>query len=61
MTITVCSRKFGEVENEISNVNGLVEKTDYKAKISDIAAKYFTTSDYNNFISEILKTKIKET
>ena len=36
------------------------KKTDYVAKISDIETKYFTTSDYNKFMSEILNTKIKE-
>ena len=36
------------------------KKTDYVAKILDIETKYFTTSDYNKFMSEILNTKIKE-
>ena len=30
------------------------------AKISDIETKYFTTSDYNKFASEVLNAKIKE-
>ena len=30
------------------------------AKISDIETKYFTTSDYNKFTSEVLNAKIKE-
>ena len=34
--------------------NGLDNKTDYDAKISDIKGKYFTTFDYNNFTSDIL-------
>ena len=36
------------------------KKTDYDAKISDIEAKYFTTSDYNKFTNKILDKKIKE-
>ena len=46
MTTTILSTKNGEVENEISDVTGLVKKTDYNAKISDIEGKYFTTFDY---------------
>ena len=30
------------------------------AKISGIETKYFTTSDYNKFTSEVLNAKIKE-
>ena len=41
-------------------VSGLVTKTDYNAKISDIVGKYFTTSDYNKFIKEMSDAKIKE-
>ena len=49
------------IENNISNIIDLVKKkTDYVAKILDIETKYFTTSDYNKFMSEILNTKIKE-
>ena len=40
-------------------LSGLVKKTDYNAKISDIEKKYFTDSDYNKFTSEILDTKVK--
>ena len=42
------------VKNKIAIVSGLFKKTDYDAKISDIEAKYFTTSDYNTITSEIL-------
>ena len=45
----------------ISNIIDLVKKkTDYDTKISDIETKYFNTSDYNKFMSEILDTKMKE-
>ena len=37
-----------------------MNKTNYDAKISDTEAKYFTTSDYNKFMNEILDKKIKE-
>ena len=54
LVTTVVNTKIGEVENEISNASGLVKKTDYDAKISEIKGKYFTTSDYNKFTSDIL-------
>ena len=31
-----------------------------KMKISDIEGKYFTTSDYNKFTSELIDTKIEQ-
>ena len=34
-------------------------KTDYDAKISDIGGKYFTTSEFNKFIDNVLGAKIK--
>ena len=42
------------------NVSDLVKKADYDAKISDNETKYFTTSDYNKFASEIVSVTIKE-
>ena len=46
----------------IKNVwlSGLVKKTDYDAKISKFEGKYFTSSDYNKFASDILDAKIKQ-
>ena len=46
MTPTVLNTIIGEVQNKISDVSGLVKKIDYNAKISDLEAKYFITSDY---------------
>ena len=60
MTTTVLDTKFRELENKIPDVSCLVNKTDYNAKISDIEAKHFITSDYNKFTKEILDSKIKE-
>ena len=40
------------VENRIPNVSDLLIKTDYDAKISDIGAIYFATSDYNKVTGE---------
>ena len=37
----------------------LVKNTNHGAKISNIDAKYFATSDYNKFNGEILNKKIK--
>ena len=52
---------IGKVEKKIPDVSGLVKKRDYNAKISDIKGKYFTSSDYNKFMSEIADAKIKQT
>ena len=43
-----------------TKITTLVKKTDDNVKISDIEKKYFTTSHYNIFSSEILDVKIKE-
>ena len=61
MTTTVLSTKIGEVENKIPEVSCLVKKANYNNEISDIEAKYFTTSNDRKFRIEILETKIKET
>ena len=58
-TTAVINTKVGGVENKIPDVNDLVNKKDDDAKISDIEGKYFTTSDYNKFTSNILDAKIK--
>ena len=60
VTTTVLDAKIGEVENNIPDANVFVKKTNYNAKISDFDKKYFTTSDYNKYTSEILDAKIKE-
>ena len=60
MTTNVINTKIREVENKIPDTSGLVKKTDYNAKISDIEKKYFITNDYNNFKSEIIDAKITE-
>ena len=43
----------------IPNVSDLVKKIEYNAKLSDIKDKYSTTSDYNEFMNEILDIKVK--
>ena len=60
MTASVLKTKISEVENKIISVSGLVKKTDYDAKIKDIERKYFSTTDYNKFTSDILDVKIKQ-
>ena len=52
MATTSFKTNIGEDKNKISNASGLVKKTDYNAKISDIHAIYFTTFDYNKFSSQ---------
>ena len=59
VTRTVFNRKTDQVENETSNVSGLIKKN-YDAKLSDIEQKYFIISDYNKFTSDILDAKIKQ-
>ena len=46
--------------NKIPDICGLVNKTDYDIKISEIDKKYFTTSDYNKFTKNILDAKMKQ-
>ena len=58
--MTVLDTKTKEVDNKTPGLGGLVKKTDYDAKISDIKGKYVTTSDYNKFRSDILDAKIKQ-
>ena len=54
----VLNTKIGALENKIPDVSGLVKKAVYDAKISDTKGKYFATSDYNKFMSDILCAKI---
>ena len=60
VTKTVFNRNISEVQNKILNVSGSVEKANYDAKTSGIEVKYITTSDYNEFMSDILDAKIKQ-
>ena len=67
MNSTVLDAKIKEVDNQTNYLNGLIKKTDYdakisdiKAKISDIEGKYFTSSDYNKFTSDITDANIKQ-
>ena len=56
----ILNAKIPEVEKKIPDVHCLVKKTDLSAKISNIEWKYFTTSGYDKFLSEILDTKLKQ-
>ena len=55
MTTTILNIRISEFEKLIPKVSGLLKKTDYDAKISDIERKYFTTSDYNKFTSNMMQ------
>ena len=46
------------VGNKISNVIDIVKKAHYYAEMKDIKNKYFTTSHYKKFTSNILDAKI---
>ena len=59
ITNLAAAAAFTTVENKIPNFSDLVKKADYDAEIKDIKNKYFTTSDYNKFMNNILDEKIK--
>ena len=48
------------VVNKVPDVSNLVIKTDYNIKILDINSKYFTTADYNKFLSQTIDVKLKQ-
>ena len=52
MVTNFLNTKNEEAENKIPDANVVVKKMDYNAKISEIEANYFTTSDYNKFQRE---------
>ena len=60
VTTTVLNTKVKEVNKKVSDLSSLVKKTDYDAKMSDIEKRYFTTSDYSKFRSDIVDAKIKQ-
>ena len=60
VTDTVLNLKIGEVDNKTPDISGLIKKTIFEVKISEIKKKYFTTSDYDNFISDILDANLKQ-
>ena len=58
MTTTVLNLKISQVENKIPNASGLVKKKKKKKKKIlminyQTLKEIFTTSDYNNFTSDI--------
>ena len=52
-TTTVLNTIISKVENEIHNVSGLVKKSGYGSKITDIEGKSLTTSDCNKFMRKL--------
>ena len=60
ITGLVTTAALAAVEKKIQNVSDLVKKTKYDAKVSEIYIKYFNRSDYDNFTTDILNTKIKK-
>ena len=57
---SVLNTKIKEVDDKIPEFSGLVKKTDYDAKISEMEGKQFTNSDYNKFTNDIFDAKIKQ-
>ena len=59
-------KKLEKLIKKIPDVSGLVttvlmqKKKDHDAKISEIERKYFHTSDYNKFMSDIIDAKMKQ-
>ena len=60
VTRTVPNTEIEEVNNKIPHLSGLVKLTNYDTKIFLIEGKYFTSSDYNKFTSNIFNAKIKQ-
>ena len=60
ITGLVTTAALAAVEKKIQNVSDQVKKTKYDAKVSEIYIKYFNRSDYDNFTTDILNTKIKQ-
>ena len=60
VNINFLNTEIGEVGKKLPDISGLLKKTDYNAKISDIELKYFTASYYNRFTDKIRDTKLKE-
>ena len=60
VTKTVPNTEIEEVNNKIPHLSGLVKLTNYDTKIFLIEGKYFTSSDYNKFTSNIFNAKIKQ-
>ena len=58
-TTGLATTALNDVENKISNVSDLVKKKKKKEYDAKISGKYFTTSGYNKFTSQILNAKIK--
>ena len=56
MTTTVLNTVISKIENEIPNVSGLVKKSGYGSKMTDIEGKSLTTSDYNKFMRKLQHT-----
>ena len=52
--------KLKTIPVDLKRCSAFAKKTDYGAKELEIEGKYFTTSDYNKFMSEILEVKINE-
>ena len=57
---TVRDTKIRDLDKKIPDLSGLVKKTDSDPKISETERNYFTTSDYNKFVSHILMQKTKK-
>ena len=60
ITVLATTSAFNAFKNRIPKVSDIVKKRDYDAKISDNEIKYFTTSDYNKILGEVLNTKTKK-
>ena len=51
---------FTSVEDKVPNVCDLAKKTDYAAKSTRNAKKYFTACDHNKFMSNALDAKVTQ-
>ena len=57
VTTTVLNIKIKGTDKKIPDLSGFANKINYAVKISKIEGKYFLTSDFNKFTSNIFHVK----
>ena len=60
VTTTVLNIKIKGKDKKIPDLSGFANKINYAVKISKIEGKYFLTSDFNKFTSNIFHAKVKQ-
>ena len=60
VTTTVLNIKIKGTDKKIPDLSGFANKTNYAVKTLEIEGKYFLTSDFNKFTSNIFHAKVKQ-